>query len=305
MKDKVGRIGVLMGGASSEREVSLKSGEAVYQALKGAGLDVVPLDIHNNNSLEEIKQAEISCAFIALHGKFGEDGTIQEALESLDIPYAGSRATASRLCLDKVASKRIFKQHNIAAPEYNILERASWKKHLKELNLQFPVVVKPSSQGSSIGITFVDKAPDLEGALDEAFNYDDVVIVERYIKGREITVGILEDKALPVVEIVPKMRFFDFQAKYTKGASSYIVPAKLPQSCYKEAQKAALLAHQALGCRNFSRIDMILEGERPFILEVNTIPGFTSSSLLPMAALAGGISFRELCLKIIHSSLKG
>ncbi len=292
-----------MGGSSSEREISLKSGRAVYQALKGQNPDVVPLDIRNNSS-EEIKRAKISFAFIALHGKFGEDGTIQRILESLHIPYTGSGVIASSLCLDKVASRRVFKHHNIPVPKFDILNRKHRKKYLKQLDLEFPVVVKPSTQGSSIGVTFVDKTCQLKQALDFAFSYDKTIIIEKYIPGREITVGILEDRPLPVVEIVPKKRFFDFQAKYEKGKTDYVVPAKLPQKYYNKAQETALLAHQVLGCRAFSRVDMILSKGIPFVLEVNSIPGLTSRSLLPMAAQVEGISFGQLCLKIVHSTIK-
>ena len=206
---KFGRIGVLMGGPSSERKISLKSGKAVYQALKAQGLDVVRLDIDHNAS-NQIKRAKINCAFIALHGKFGEDGRIQEILESLNIPYTGSGVTASYLCLDKPASRRILKQHQIPVPKYEILSYRSWRKQLKELKLKFPLVVKPSSEGSSIGITFVEQPAKLSRAVKYAFNYDQTVIVEQYISGREITVGILNERPLPVVEIVPKQRFFDF-----------------------------------------------------------------------------------------------
>jgi D-alanine-D-alanine ligase len=166
------------------------------------------------------------------------------------------------------------------------------------------VVVKPSSQGSSVGITFVERPAELNRAIGCAFKYDDKVIIEKYIAGREITVGILEEESLPVVEIVPKNEFFDFQAKYEKGKTDYLVPAKLPQKQYKRAQDIGLLAHQALGCRGFSRVDMILSQGTPFVLEVNSIPGLTSSSLLPMAARAKGISFPRLCLKIVHSAWK-
>ena len=302
-RDKIGRIGVLMGGPSSEREISLKSGKAVYQALKEQGLDVVPLDIRNDSS-KKIKRAKISCAFIALHGKFGEDGAIQRILESLRIPYTGSGVIASRLCLDKLASRRIFKQYNIPVPECDVLNRKSWQKRLKELTLKFPVVVKPSSQGSSIGVTFVDKIRNLNRAINIAFKYDDTVMIEKYIKGKEITVGILEERPLPVVEIFPKRRFFDFQAKYVKGKSDYVVPAKLPKASYNQAQRVGRLAHKALGCRTFSRIDMILSRGTPFVLEVNSIPGLTRMSLLPMAAGACGVDFAQLCLKIVQSALK-
>ena len=221
------------------------------------------------------------------------------------IPYTGSGVIASYLCLDKIASRRIFKHHNIPVPEYDILSRKSWRKRLKELNLRFPVVVKPSSQGSSIGVTFVDKPRKLNRAINCGFNYDNTIIIEKYIKGKEITVGILEDKPLPVIEIVSKKSFFDFQAKYEKGKSDYIVPAKLPQRHYKRAQQLGLLAHKALGCCTFSRVDMILSKGSLVVLEVNSIPGLTSRSLLPMAAGAGGISFTQLCLKIVQLGRKG
>lgn len=308
MKGKIGRIGVLMGGPSSEREISLKSGKAVYQALKEQGLDVVALDIRKKGSgpffLREIKQARISCAFVALHGKFGEDGTIQKILESLRIPYTGSGPLASYLCLDKIASRRIFKHCAIPVPEYEILHRRCWESRIKGLKYSFPVVVKPSKQGSSIGIGFVHNAPELKQAINYAFKYDDTIIIEKYVRGREITVGILEDKPLPVVEIVPKKSFFDFQAKYEKGKSDYIVPAKLPQGCTKQAQNLGFLAHKALGCRAFSRVDMILSRRRPIVLEVNSIPGLTSRSLLPMAAEACGINFGQLCLEIVRLAMK-
>lgn len=302
-KDKIGRIGVLMGGPSSEREISLKSGRAVYQALKEQGLDVVTLDIRKS-ARETLKKARISCAFIALHGKFGEDGTIQRILKSLHIPYTGSGVMASSLCLDKVASRRIFRRHHIPIPEYAILNRKSWKRKLKRVCLEFPVIVKPSNQGSSIGLTFVDREANLNSALELAFNYNDTIIIEEYIKGREITVGILQEKPLPVVEILPKKGLFDFQAKYESGQSRYIVPAKLPQAQYRQAQRIGLLAHKVLGCRTFSRVDMILGKGGPIVLEVNSIPGLTSMSLLPMAARAYGINFSQLCLKIIYSTLK-
>lgn len=291
-----------MGGPSTEREISLKSGKAVYHALKEQGLDVVALDI-TDNSLNKIEQVKLSCAFIALHGKFGEDGTIQKFLESLDIPYTGSGVMASYLCLDKIASRRILKQFGIPVPEHYILNRKFWGRHLPGLKLNFPVVVKPSSQGSSIGVTFVNNRRNLIPALKLAFKYDQAIIIEKYIRGREITVGILEDRALPVVEIVPKKRFFDFQAKYEKGKSDYVVPAKLPQEYYRQAQRIGLLAHKVLGCRDFSRVDMILAKAGPVILEVNSIPGLTSTSLLPMAAEAFGVTFGELCLKIVQSAI--
>jgi len=304
MKNRFGRIGVLMGGLSSEREISLKSGREVYQALKKQGLNVIPLDIKSPNCLSTIKKAKISCAFIALHGRFGEDGTIQKILESLKVSYTGSGVAASYLCLDKIASRRIFKQRNIPVPEYDILNRNSWQRRLRELSFSFPVVVKPSSEGSSIGISFVDKESKLRAAIEQALRYGNTIMIEKYIKGREITVGILAETILPVVEIVPKRRFFDFQAKYEKGKSDYLVPAKITQRHCKNAQGLGLLAHRALGCAGFSRVDMILAKSGPVVLEVNSIPGLTSMSLLPMAAKAAGINFNQLCLKIVQLALK-
>lgn len=302
MQGEFGRVGVLMGGPSSEREISLKSGRAVYQALTNEGLDAVPLEI-DTDAEEKIKEADIDAAFIALHGKFGEDGTIQQILQDLQIPYTGSGIIASLLCFDKVASRRVFKHYNIAVPEYEVLRQAAWGRRIEEIGFGFPVVVKPSNQGSSVGITLVNAHSALAAAVENAFNYDDTVLVEEYITGREITVGILDDVPLPVVEIVPKNIFFDFQAKYEKGKTEYIVPARLSARTIQQVQRTALLAHKSLGCRSFSRVDMILAGENPVVLEVNSIPGLTAASLLPMAARAEEIDFGQLCLRILQSCL--
>ncbi|MFH1245627.1 MAG: D-alanine--D-alanine ligase [Candidatus Omnitrophota bacterium] len=301
MEEGLGRIGVLMGGPSSEREISLKSGRAVYQALKEQGLDVVPLEIYTDAE-EKIKEADIAAAFIALHGKFGEDGRVQKILQDLDIPYTGSGVIASFLCFDKVASRRVLKHCNITVPKYEVLQQASWKKRIEEISLNFPVVVKPSNQGSSVGITFVNESSALPAAVEYAFNYDDTALIDEYINGREITVGILDDAPLPVVEIVPKNKFFDFQAKYEKGKTEYIVPARLSARTAQRAQNIGLLAHRGLGCHSFSRVDMILADEHPVVLEVNSIPGLTATSLLPMAAQAEGIDFGRLCGRILQSA---
>ncbi|MFH1045431.1 MAG: D-alanine--D-alanine ligase [Candidatus Omnitrophota bacterium] len=302
MNKKLRRVGVLMGGPSSERDISLKSGWAVYRALKEKGVAVVAIDVRAN-AKAQVRKADISCAFVALHGKFGEDGTIQKMLESLEIPYTGSGVIASYLCLDKVASRRIFQHYYIPVPEFEVLHRRA-KKSRQNISLAFPVVLKPSNQGSSIGVTCVSKRAQFRKALDLAFEYDDTVIVEKYLPGREITVGVLDDTPLPVVEIIPKEKFFNFQAKYEKGKTKYVVPAKLSTGQFKEAQRLGLLAHQVLGCRGFSRADIILSRGTPFVLEVNSIPGLTETSLLPMAAGAIGISFPNLCLKILHSADK-
>jgi len=294
-----------MGGPSSEREISLKSGKAVYESLKQLGLQVVAIDIQTDNLEENIsllKSYKINCAFIALHGRFGEDGQIQALLDNLKISYTGSGAQASRLAMDKIASHKIFGAHGLSVPRYRVLEKTFHNKgRIVCDNLIFPLVVKPASHGSSIGLSIVDKNEDLDKAVDLAFGFDEKVIIEEYIRGREVTVGILEEKALPVIEIVPKKRFFDFQAKYQPGLTEYIVPANLEEGIAKKIQKAALSAHKLLGCFGFSRVDMILSRDNiPFVLEVNSIPGLTPISLLPKAAEIAGIEFGQMCLKLIE-----
>lgn len=302
-----GRIGVLMGGPSSEREISLKSGKAVYESLKQLKLDIVAIDIKTDNIQENIlliKSHKINCAFLALHGRFGEDGTIQEMLDMLKIPYTGSGKLASRLAMDKIASRKIFEVHGLAVPKYKVADKFSYNVNWPIYNnFTLPLVVKPATHGSSIGLSIIDKIEDLHRALELAFGFDERVIVEEYIEGREMTVGILDDKPLPVIEIIPKKRFFDYEAKYQPGMTDYILPAKLEEAVAKKTQQAAIQAHKLLGCRSFSRVDMILRRDNiPFVLEVNSIPGFTPTSLLPKAAKIMGIEFGELCLKLIKSA---
>ena len=298
------RIGVLMGGFSSEREVSLKSGDAVGKALSGLGYQVIIIDFSDVQELtRKLRSANVDCIFNALHGRFGEDGGVQEILDEFEIPYTGSRVAASRLAMDKIASRKIFEQNYIPVPEYNVFNKTRSKSH--GLNWEFPLVVKPAKQGSSIGLSIVENPESLFIALKNAFVFDQEIIVEKYINGREITVGILEDNPLPVIEIVPKNKVYDFQAKYTPGMSDYIVPADLPQDIACFAQDTALKAHKLLGCRCFSRVDIMLDcNQRPVVLEVNTIPGFTATSLLPKAAASCGIDFARLCQRMIASALK-
>jgi D-alanine--D-alanine ligase len=302
---KFGRIGVLMGGPSTERAVSLKSGQAVCDSLKASGLDVVGIDITTDSQEENIrliKSYQPDCAFVALHGRFGEDGQIQEILDSLKIPYTGSGVLASKLAMDKVASLHIFEINGLKVPRYKVTEISSyspsWKVHNK---LGFPLVIKPATHGSSIGLSIVDNTDQLDKAIVLAFSFDDRVIIQEYITGREITVGILDTLVLPVIEILPKKRFFDYEAKYQAGMTDYIVPAKLDEATAKKAQGVALSAHKALGCFGCSRVDMILDKDNvPFVLEINTIPGLTLNSLLPKAARVAGIDFTGLCLKLIE-----
>jgi len=300
-----GRIGVLMGGISTEREISLKSGRAVCEALKQAGLDVLGIDITTENIAENIqliKSMQIDCAFIALHGHFGEDGQIQEILDNLNLPYTGSGVFASRLAMDKISSRHIFVTEGLTVPRYKVLEASSYNPNWRLTSgFDFPLVVKPATHGSSIGLSIVDNKDELEKAIDLAFGFDARIIVEEYIKGREMTVGILDDKPLAVIEIVPKKRFFDYEAKYQVGMTDYIVPAVLEERIAKKIQSYALMAHRVLGCWGCSRVDIILRDDGiPFILEVNTIPGLTQTSLLPKAAKVAGIGFVQLCIKLIE-----
>lgn len=300
--EKVGKIAVLAGGSSSERDISIKSGRAVYNALRREGCDVEWLEIGNSDIKKTVQGIPFDIAFIALHGKIGEDGTIQRILDRMSKPYTGSGATASRLALDKVASRRIFKKYKIPVPKYRVLDRQSVKLPDK---FSFPVVVKPRNEGSSIGLSLAKNKREFGRACERAFKYSSKIIVEEFIKAREITVGILGKRALPVVEIIPKRTFYDFYAKYSDDKTEYKVPASLPVSIYKKAQALGLAAYNALNCRDFSRVDMLLgEDNKIYVLEVNTIPGFTERSLLPKAASAGGINFGRLCLKLLQLAIK-
>jgi D-alanine-D-alanine ligase len=311
------RVAVLMGGPSRERDISIKSGKAVCRALKDRGLDALAVELPGFCSSEDVYRKTVEqyirslnpdIVFIALHGEFGEDGTVQRILEDMNIPYTGSREEASRNGMDKVLSKEIFKSRNIPVPSYMLLENTrldnigDCKVYFKKLGSS--LVIKPSGEGSSIGLSIVDSEEDFYKGVNKAFEYGSKVIIEEYVRGREITVGILENKPLPVVEIKPKRKFFDFEAKYKKEFTEYEVPADIETEKYAFCQEIALLAHKALSLRFLSRVDMILDGRgKPFVLEVNTIPGLTETSLLPKAALAAGISFEELTLKILESAL--
>lgn len=301
-----GKIGVLMGGPSSEREVSIKSGKAVFESLSREGINVTAIDIKTDareDNIQLMKSHSISLAFIALHGRFGEDGQMQEILDSLDISYTGSGVQASRLAMDKIASRKIFESAGLNVPRYKVQERLFCCPGGKfgSDNFAFPLVVKPATGGSSIGLSIVDKEEYLDKSIELAFNFDERIIIEEYIKGRELTVGILDEKPLSVIEIIPKNKFFDYEAKYQTGMTEYVVPAELEDKTAKRLQATALSAHKLLGCYGCSRVDMILDSNNiPFVLEVNTIPGLTKTSLLPKAAKVAGIDFSQLCIKLIQ-----
>jgi D-alanine-D-alanine ligase len=294
------KIAVLMGGTSEEREVSLHSGTAVVNALTATGAKVVPVDVRETDFA---LPTDLDVAFIALHGTFGEDGTVQQMLEDAGVAYTGSGPEASACAFDKIAAKARFEAAGISTPAYEIFDRDHC--NLARLaRLGFPLVVKPARQGSSVGVSVVYEEVDLEEACQIAWHHDHHLLAEQFIAGRELTVGIFDGRALPVIEVCPKHDFFTYEAKYTKGQTDYLVPAPLERSLETRTRALAQRAHDCLGCRDFSRVDLILADDgRLFVLEVNTIPGFTETSLLPKAAQAAGIEFQDLCVRLVQMAL--
>jgi D-alanine-D-alanine ligase len=299
MKDK--KIGVLMGGLSAEREVSLKSGAAVHKALLARGYNAVAIDVGRDLG-DRLAEEEIEAAFVCLHGRYGEDGAVQGLLELMGIPYTGSGVLASALAMDKVFAKKIFAASGLTITPYVVFRKGE-SPDLSKFPFGLPVVIKPSREGSSVGVSIVKVAEELPKALETAFNYDDEILVEKYVKGREIQVGILDEKGLGAIEIVPKKEFYDFEAKYTEGMATHIMPAPLPKNQYDALLLLGEQAHSALGCSGYSRIDFIVtEGKEAYLLEVNTLPGMTALSLLPEIAQHVGIGFEELVERIIRSA---
>ena len=291
-----GKIGVLLGGLSSEREVSLRTGEAVLAALRERGHDALPIYVDSDVDVA-LRQEQIDVAFIALHGRMGEDGCIQGLLELLGIPYTGSDVMASALAMHKGKSKELFRLHNLPTPAYYTIT-ADQAGDLPGVHGDFglPCVVKPIREGSSVGVSICRTADELVPAIERALCFDDEVLVERFIAGKEVSVAVLEDRALGAVEITPREGFYDYRNKYTRGATEYFVPPRLSPERYRGVLAQALRAHLALGCRGATRVDMIVsDSGNEFVLEVNTVPGLTPTSLLPKIADAAGISFGELC----------
>ncbi|MBN1621922.1 MAG: D-alanine--D-alanine ligase [Endomicrobiales bacterium] len=295
------KIGVLYGGLSAERDISILTGKAVLKALKEEKCNVVGIDA-GRDSASQIKRSRIDFAFIALHGPWGEDGTIQGMLEIMGIPYSGCGVLASSLALNKIYSKRIFDSLGIPTPKWWVFNKKNFNARF--LTSRFPLVIKPAAQGSAIGVSLVKDKKGLNNAARRAFRLNSEIIAEKYIGGTEITVGILGGRALPVIEIVPEGSFYDFKSKYKPGQSKHIIPPRLPKSVIKNAQQLGLRAFNALGCKAVSRVDIIVDKRnKPWVLEVNTVPGMTETSLLPDAARACGIGFSKLVLKIIEYSL--
>jgi D-alanine-D-alanine ligase len=302
------RVGVIMGGASGERDVSLRSGAAVAAALEARGHDVVRIVIDEAfgpASVQMLQRSSIDVAFLALHGRLGEDGCIQGLLEIVRVPYTGSGVLASALAMDKLKAKEMFRLHNVPTPPYYTVSSAQPLDDLASLHgtFGFPVVVKPCGEGSSLGVTKAGSLAELNQALDAAFVYDDLVIVERFIKAMEVNVGILDGKVLGAVEIAPKKGMYDYEAKYTAGMTEYFVPARLPPTRYKGALNLAERAAQALGCTGAVRVDLLVTaGENEYVLEVNTLPGMTDTSLLPKIAASAGYDFGGLCEAILEAA---
>ncbi|MDY0087485.1 MAG: D-alanine--D-alanine ligase [Coriobacteriia bacterium] len=309
------KIAVLMGGRSLEREVSLASGKQVCEALSTLGYRVLALDI-TPELVQTLRRERPDAAYIALHGKYGEDGTIQELFEFLSIPYTGPGVSASALAWDKSVAKRLFAEEDIPTPPWITLTADAFKEMGAATALDivpeavggFPIVVKPSKQGSALGLTRVDNAEALPEALLTALSYGEAAVVERWVDGTELAVSVLDDGAcpavLPPVEIVAKSGLFDFSAMYTAGETDYYIPARLPDGVMAEVVRFAADVHRLLGCRDVSRVDMVVGAEGiPQVLECNTSPGMTEISLLPMAARAADMTFQDVVGRIVRAAL--
>ncbi len=294
------KIAVLMGGPGSERDVSLATGRGVSEALRSLGPEVVDVDVHDEHFA---LPKDVDLAFITIHGTFGEDGQLQQILEERGVPYTGDGVEPSRAAFDKILSKEKFREHNVVTPEWEVIEVG------QRPTISVPLVVKPARQGSTVGVVIVKNANELDSAMAEAGKYDQKLLIEKFVSGRELTIGVLGDQALPILEIIPKGGFYDFNNKYPflnpqgGGGAEHVCPAKIDPNKTKQIQEQALHAFRALGLVVYGRVDVLLpDSGEPFVLEVNTIPGMTKASLLPEAAAAAGINYVDLCARIIALS---
>jgi D-alanine-D-alanine ligase len=301
MTSAFGKVAVLLGGKSAEREVSLRSGGMVLAALKRKGVDAHAFD-PKDHGLEQLIAQRFDRVFIALHGRFGEDGTVQGALEYLGIPYTGSGVMASALAMDKWRTKLLWQAAGVPTPPYEMLAKSSDFFGIAE-RLGLPLMVKPAREGSSIGMSKVTSVEKLEAAYDFAAEYDDTIIAERFVEGVEVTAAILNDEALPLIRLETPRVFYDYQAKYFADDTRYLCPSGLPQAQESAVKAEALRAFRLLGCSGWGRVDIMLDAAgAPYLLEVNTSPGMTDHSLVPMAARARGMDYDELCLAILESA---
>jgi D-alanine-D-alanine ligase len=294
------KIAVLMGGPGSERDVSLATGRGVSKALRSLGAEVVDVDVHDEHFA---LPKDVDLAFITIHGTFGEDGQLQKILEERSVLYTGDGVEPSRAAFDKILSKEKFREHNVVTPEWEVIEVG------QRPTISVPLVVKPARQGSTVGVVIVKNASELDSAMAEAGKYDQKLLIEKFVSGRELTIGVLGDQALPILEIIPKGGFYDFNNKYPflnpqgGGGAEHVCPAKIDPNKTKQIQEQALHAFRALGLVVYGRVDVLLpDSGEPFVLEVNTIPGMTEASLLPEAAAAAGINYVDLCARIIALS---
>ena len=299
MKQK--RTAVLMGGLSAEREISLKTGNAVLKALQENGCHAVGVDVGHDLPLQ-LRDAQAEQAFICLHGRYGEDGTVQGLLEMMRIPYTGSGVMSSSMAMDKVVSKQIMLYHEISTPGFVVYRAGENRAALLKRCRHFPLVVKPAREGSTIGLTIAHDHDQLEDGLELALEFDELVLIEDFIKGDEVTVSVLNGEALPIIKIVPKSGFYDYRSKYTPGQTEYILPAPLDSVLYNRLQETSVAACRALSCRGAARVDFMIREKEFFCLEVNTIPGMTETSLLPKAAAEAGLTFTELAMQILEDA---
>ncbi len=298
-------VAVLMGGLSKEREVSLRSGRAMAEALKGCGYKhVVEIDV-DTQVAHELREKKIEVAVIALHGQYGEDGTIQGVLEFLKIPYTGTGVLGSAMAMDKVCSKQVFEACQVPTPPWFFSNPTFTPAQIQEKIEKvtgYPVVAKPSNEGSTIGLTVVKKAEEIAAAVKVAERSDQTIIWEKFIQGDELTVSFLKGTPLPIVEIVPKQGIFDYEAKYTKGMTDYYCPARISKEVAQKTEEAAIKAFAAVQAQSFGRVDLIFGEGEAWVLEVNTIPGMTETSLLPKAAKAKGIEFAQVVEQLLQDS---
>lgn len=292
------KIAVLMGGLSAEREVSLRTGNACLNALRELGYQAVAIDV-GHDLPEQLKAENIEIAFVALHGRFGEDGRVQGLLEMLQTPYTGSGVLASSMAIDKVVTKKMLLYHELPTPSFEFMRAGDSSEQLLERCKHLPLIVKPSREGSTIGISIARSREALRHGIDTAAALDGTVLIEDYIEGSELTVSVLNGVALPIIQIVPKSGFYDYHAKYTAGQTEYLLPAPVDAVITQRVQQAAVAACEALGCRGAARVDFMLREREFYCIEVNTIPGMTETSLLPKAAAEAGIEFPQLVEQIL------
>jgi len=303
MRNNYGKVLVLMGGWSNERDVSLVSGQCVLSSLKFSGVNVLKLDLQKN-TLKRINEISPDRVFIILHGKGGEDGEIQSYLDDLRIPYTGSNKHSSEICMNKRSAKKILLESNISTPKFMRIDKETSIEDIEDL-FAYPIVVKPSSEGSSIGVYIVENRESLENAILHNRKISDDIIAEQYIEGAEYTVGILNKKALPVIKLIPSGQFYDYEAKYNSQETEYICPSGLDEKTELKLKKVSLKSFKVLNCSGWGRVDIIIDKDnKPWVIELNTVPGMTEHSLVPMAAKAEKIGFNDLVLKILDTSLK-